>query len=199
MRFGGLDLRAGRPDPDEAMARLLLEWILPAWTAIGALDWYAHVRTDIEHTAGLPENLIHDAMFAQTGVPILLALTCETNRPLIMVMTALLLTHQATAYYDASFALHRRKLTIWEQHVHSFFEVLPFAAIAIVAGTHVEQLKTDTSRGIRLRGRQMPLSAFAAIGGMIVLSSALYANEFWRCLRVPRSRRHRESSPDLAP
>lgn len=178
MQFEALNLRAEQPDPDEAMARLLMEWILPAWTAVGALDWYAHVRTDIEHTAGLRENLLHDVMFAQTGIPILLALTCEIDRPLVAVMTALLLTHQATAYYDASFALHRRKLTLWEQHVHSFFEVLPFAAIAIVAGTHIEQLKADISRRIRLRKRQMPLRAFAAIGGMMALSSALYANEF---------------------
>jgi len=38
-----------------------------------------HKDTDIEHTAGVEESLIHSWMFAEVGLPILMGLFWEIN------------------------------------------------------------------------------------------------------------------------
>ncbi len=47
---------------------------MPLWMSAGLLDWYWHKDTDIEHTAGTKESLIHLLMFTEVGLPILMGL-----------------------------------------------------------------------------------------------------------------------------
>lgn len=39
--------------------RLWLLWgVLPLWLAAGVADWWCHRRSDLAHTAGVPEALL---------------------------------------------------------------------------------------------------------------------------------------------
>lgn len=64
---------------EQAGQRLILGGVMSLWLGAGLADWYIHRRTGIQDTAGPRESMIHSLMFAETGVPILLALFCEVN------------------------------------------------------------------------------------------------------------------------
>ena len=113
----------------------LLFVVLPAWLGPGLLDWWCHRRTHIEEPAngGARESLVHSAMFAEAGLPLLLATAFEMNPLLVTLMTGAAATHEATAMLDVRLALNsRRNVSQWEQHVHSFLEVMPFWIIPLL-------------------------------------------------------------------
>ena len=113
----------------------LLFVVLPAWLGPGLLDWWFHRRTHIEEPAngGTRESLLHSAMFAEAGLPLLLATAFEMNPLLIALMTGAAASHEATAMLDVRLALNsRRNVSQWEQHVHSFLEVMPFWIVPLM-------------------------------------------------------------------
>ena len=183
-----LDLQAAHPDPDEAMARQMFYFLLPLWMLALTADWYFHLRSDIEHTAGLPESIMHNLGIVQVGVPLVIGLTCEVNAGVFSVMAGSLLVHQATAYVDSAFASKRREITLWEHHTHSLFEVLPLAALAVTASSHWETLRGKPQWGYRWKRKRLPLGAFAALGVMTLTGALLYGNEAYRCWRAGPSK-----------
>jgi hypothetical protein len=64
---------------EEATRRALQGFVLPVWIGAEVADWWCHRRTDIEHTAGPIESMIHAAMMLEGGLPTLLGLFCEVN------------------------------------------------------------------------------------------------------------------------
>lgn len=50
------------------------------------MHWLCHRVTDIEHTTGARESLIHLLMFGEVAVPLLLSLLLEINALVIAVM-----------------------------------------------------------------------------------------------------------------
>ena len=113
-------LRPGDADPEQALMRCLLYFLIPIWNTSGILDWLWHKQTDIEHTAGLEESLIHLLMFAEAGVPLYMGLLLEINAGVLATMAGALVVHQATAFWDVHYAESRRQVTEREQHTHSF-------------------------------------------------------------------------------
>ena len=108
---------------------------LPAWLGPGLLDWRCHRRTHIEEPAngGTTESLVHSAMFAEAGLPLLLAAAFEMNPFLVTLMTGAAASHEVTAMLDVRLALKsRRHVSQWEQHIHSFLEVMPFWIVPLM-------------------------------------------------------------------
>ena len=187
-----LDLSAEPATAEHGLTRFLLFILMPVWTATGLLDWLCHKRTDIEHTAGMRESLIHALMFTEIGVPIILGMFCEINAGLLSAMAAAVAAHSATAYWDVAYATDTRLLKQDEQHVHSFTEVLPITALSMTACLHYDQVRALLGRGpeepdwkLRLKTRRLP---FPYLGGIAALISGCillpYANEIWRCWRA---------------
>ena len=48
--------------------------VLPLWLACGMADYACHQATDIPHTSGLHESLLHLLETVQIGVPVLVLL-----------------------------------------------------------------------------------------------------------------------------
>ena len=117
----------------------LLYFIMPLWFLAGVADWLCHRASDIEHTTGAKESIIHLLMFAEVGIPLMGALLLQINALIIAVMIAMFLLHEATALWDVSYAVTRRNVTPIEQHVHSFLEMLPLMALAFVSILHWPQ------------------------------------------------------------
>jgi hypothetical protein len=110
----------------------LLGFVLPLWVA----DWMCHRRTDIAHTAGLREPLMHLLMLAEAAVPVLAGLFLEITSPVLALMIASLVLHDVTALWDGSYAVKHREVPPIEQHVHSFLEMVPLMAVAFGCVLH---------------------------------------------------------------
>jgi hypothetical protein len=197
-------------DIQSTTERYLLFVLLPLWIVPGVVDWYWHRRTQIEHTSGLSESLVHSLMMLEVGLPIQLALLFEINPLVLTLVAGAVVAHSATAVWDVRMAVHHREVKTGEQHTHSFLEVLPFMGIAFLACLHGEAtrrlLTGRTKPGdwrLQVKKPRLSLSYLAGIAGLIAVGVALpYANEAWRCLRQLRTPKrntgfYRETGPGL--
>jgi hypothetical protein len=170
--------------------RYLVYGLLPAWFVPGVLDWWQHRRTDIEHTAGVRESLIHLLMMAEVGVPITLVLLCEIN-PLVLAITlATIAAHEATALWDVKTAGDSgREVRPIEQHIHSFLESLPFTGTTAIACLHWNDARkllhgNDSGSAWRLRSKQhrLPTPYLTGVGAEVVKVDEASGSVVRRCL-----------------
>lgn len=166
----------------------LLYFILPLWLLAGLADWLCHRAAHIESTSGAKETVIHLLMLVEMGVPVLAGLLLEINALVLAGMLVGFLLHEATALWDVSYAVSRRKVTPIEQHVHSFLEILPLMALSFVACLHWPQALALVGLGsepadlaVRLKSAPLPAGYLVAMFGLIVLLEILpYLEEFHR-------------------
>lgn len=174
---------------------VLMFFLLPMWVAAGFADWLCHRRADIEHTAGLKESLIHVLMFMEVGLPLLAALFLEVNALLLGLMVLAFLLHEATALWDVSYAVSRRTVTPWEQHVHSFLEMIPLMAIVLLLVRHFDRL-VEADFSLSLKSFPLPIWYMGALACAIMLLTVVpYANELSRCIAA---RRQQPGKPQAA-
>ena len=126
-------------DPDTIAT--LLWWLLggvvfPAWLLSGFADYACHARTDIAHTSGVHESALHLLQTAEIGVPMLAFLFLEVNASVLLLMFAGVLLHTFSSWRDVRYAATLRVIPPFEQYVHSFLNVLPWMALALVAVLH---------------------------------------------------------------
>lgn len=186
-------------DVGDATTRYLLYGLLPSWFVPGLADWAMHRRTRIEETAGTKESLIHSLMMAEVGLPIALTLRYEVNPLLLSLQLAGAATHEATALWDVRTAVRsEREVKPIEQHIHSFLESLPFAALASLMCLHADQVKSLARGGRgdphawRLVPRRRPLSPGYLAGIAVAIGTCValpYGEELLRCLRAARSKK----------
>ncbi|MDB5743666.1 MAG: diguanylate cyclase [Polaromonas sp.] len=173
----------------DALRTALMYGALPLWSLAGLADWWCHRRTAIERTAGVGESAFHLAMFAQMGLASLAALLLEINALVLVLMAALFFLHEATTWFELRFVSPKRVITPAEQMVHSFMEIIPLAALAMLAALHADQLAAlfgPAPADWQLRLKAEPLSASylsAALGGVFCLNVVPLLEEFFRCWR----------------
>ncbi|CAN7359803.1 diguanylate cyclase [Acidovorax sp. LjRoot129] len=162
---------------------LLMYGVLPLWILAGLVDWWCHRRTGIEATSGGRESAFHLVMFAQTGLGGIAAMLLEVNLGLLALLVFLFLLHEFTTWLELRFVIERRKISPVEQMVHSFMELLPLAAVLLLACLY------DGSGEWSLRLKDKPLSgiylavSFVAITLFNVIP---LVEEAWRCGRARR-------------
>ena len=169
----------------------LLYFVIPLWLAAGVADWMCHRATDIQHTTGAKETIIHLMMLVEMGVPVLAGLFLEINSPVLALMIASFLLHEVTAMWDVSYAVTAREVTPIEQHVHSFLELLPLMAVSFIAVLHWPKaqallgLRKDEDRGFRLKRDPVPTGYVVTLLGLIgVLEVLPYLEEMYRDWRA---------------
>jgi hypothetical protein len=121
-------------------------------------------------------------MFAEAGLPLLLAAAFEMNPLLITLMTGAAVLHEGTAALDVRVALESdRDVNQFEQHVHSFLEVMPFWIVPLMVLLHEPATKrwSLTRRSSALSRGDIALVASA----VTVLGVLPYGEELVRCLR----------------
>jgi hypothetical protein len=169
--------------------------LVPFWMLPGLGDYLCHRASDIEHTSGTHESLTHALMIASTGVGVLTGLFFEVDESALAVMIAAALVHEAVVLWDVAYAQTRRPPSSLEQHMHSFLEVLPFAALASMCCLHPRAARRFFSGhpfkcGLRLALKrvQEPAPYVGAVLAGSTLALALpYAEEFVRCFNVDRT------------
>jgi hypothetical protein len=191
-------------DPD--MIATLLWWLLggavfPVWLLAGFADYVCHARTDIAHTSGVHESALHLLQTAEIGVPMLAFLFLEADATVLLLMLAGVLLHTLSSWRDLRYASARREIPPSEQYVHSFLNVLPWIALAIVAVLHwpVVAGLLDPSIESRWTLQRREPAFDGAIVAAILVASALLAIvpglvEFVRTLAARREGQRSSSS-----
>jgi hypothetical protein len=167
----------------------LIAWgLYPLWLAAGAVDYFCHRRTDIEHTSGFTESRLHVAQFACIGLIAALGVLAQIT---VAVWTALLLAvvaHSALAYVDVSYTQSRRLISPLEQVAHNYLEVLPLVFVALLGVIHwpLERAPWLALREGIGSGEALVLGSFAVLAGAPVFEELM------------RTSRVRETAPATA-
>lgn len=172
----------------------LMYFLIPLWVAAGVADWFCHRATHIEKTAGAKESVLHLLMLAEMGVPVLAALFLHINALVLLVMAVAYVVHEATALWDVSYAVSRRNVTPFEQHVHSFLEMIPLMALSVLALLHWDEVlglfgvgAATPDFSLRWKDAPLPWGYVGTVLAVFVLLELLpYAEELMRCLRQRR-------------
>lgn len=180
--------------PADPITLILMYGLIPLWIVAGVADWLCHRSAGIEHNAGPKESLIHLLMFAEVGLPLVIALVCEINALVIVLMVAAFFVHEATALWDVSYAVTKRVVTPLEQHIHSFLEMIPLMAIGLLAVSHWEQVQAlvgigpaKADFGLRLKDPSVSGKYLAAVlSAAFLFSFVPYVLELRRGLRARR-------------
>jgi hypothetical protein len=171
---------------------ILMYFILPIWLLAGFADWLCHRASHIESTTGAKESLIHLLMFAEVGGPLLAGMFLNINALIIAMMIVAFLIHEATAFWDVSYATTARTVAPVEQHVHSFLEMIPLMALVSVISLHWGQFLALFGGGaesakfdLAWKPEQLPTTYIASVMAAILLFELLpYVEEFLRGLRA---------------
>ncbi|WP_144639463.1 diguanylate cyclase [Bordetella genomosp. 13] len=174
---------------------ILLYFIVPLWLLAGVADWFCHRATDIARTAGPAESVLHLLQFTEIGVALLACLLLEINALVFAVMLTCFVLHEATALLDVWYAGKRRYIGAFEQHVHSFLELLPLTAGILVALLHWEAFLSlfglsDMPADWRIMAKRDPVPlayVIALLAAATLLEGLPYLEELWRGLRARRT------------
>jgi hypothetical protein len=176
-------------------AFLIVAYVLiPLWLMAGVADNLCHRATVIEHTAGWKESVFHLVMFAEAGVPGLASLVFQSNALMLLALFVGFALHEVTAMWDVSYAVKRRHVPPFEQHVHSFLEMIPLMAGSFVAVLHWPQFialfgfGSEAARfAIAWKSEPLPLVyIFAVLGAALLLELLPYLEELWRGMRATK-------------
>ena len=179
----------------EAVRFSLLYAVPPIWLASSLADWACHRYSRIERTAGVKESLIHLLLLGEMGLPVLATVFLEITSPVILLMIAAFLIHEATVYADLRIATRDREVTPTEQMVHSFMEMMPLIGIWLVSMLREEELTAllgtaDRSPDFSLRLKEQPLPVWYRAGlltAIALFGGIPYVEELRRTSRVASS------------
>jgi hypothetical protein len=169
---------------------------MPVWLMAGIADWICHRATDLAHTTGAKESVIHLLMFGEVAIPLVAALFLEINALIIALMIVAFLAHEATALWDVSYAVQYREVSPIEQHVHSFLEMIPLMAGTFVIVLHWDQFLALFGLGLGparfdLQWKEEPLPAVymgVVLAASLLLEVLPYLQELWTGLRASDGR-----------
>ncbi|HYH38855.1 MAG TPA: hypothetical protein VD860_11585 [Azospirillum sp.] len=196
----------GSVDVAQVTRDFLMFFVVPLWITSGVADYLCHRATDIEHTTGSYESLLHLAMLAEMGVPTLAALFLEITSPVLAMMIASFVLHEATALWDVSYAVQHRNVTPLEQHVHSFLEMLPLMALSFVAVLNWPEVMAMVGAGdrpadwsLRLKEDPLPTGYVISVLAAVALFNGLpYLEELWQDIRANGARLRPPNQPARA-
>ena len=170
---------------------LLLYFAVPLWFIAGFADWLCHRHAHLQETSGPFESFLHLLMFGEGGLALLICLFCEINALVFLLLIAIFLTHEATALWDVKYATEHREVTYWEQHVHSFLEVIPLLALTLLASLHWTQvralftLSSEASWSLQWKTKPLPLSfVICVLAAAVCLELLPYVQELWQGIRI---------------
>jgi hypothetical protein len=113
----------------EAAITGILGVLLPAWIMFGLADWYFHRRSDIDHTSGWQESILHLFLTGQAGFAVLLAMFFEVTTLVAVILVIAYIAHELTTGADVTWAAPRRNVIAHEQRVHDYLTAIPFATL----------------------------------------------------------------------
>jgi hypothetical protein len=164
----------------EAALTSFIAWVLyPLWLAAGAADYFAHRRTDIAHSSGATESLLHIAQLACIAVAFSAGIMLQITTGAWLLMLGAVLLHSLIAYVDVSYTQARRYVSPFEQTVHGFLDVIPIVAVLLFGVLHWPEI---SARGLMVVAEneldddlidRLLLLSFAALAGTPVIEELI--------------------------
>jgi hypothetical protein len=181
----------------ELLINLILYGLLPLWGIAGFIDWCCHRATRVETTSGLKESLVHSLMGIQLGIPILMCLLFEINVLVMLICVAMWLAHEVAAHWDVHYATPRRKISIWEVHVHNYMATVPLYLLMLIAiinwDVTLKMISLDWEGQFTLERVAVPHGGSSYLHMYLTFMAVLcvfpYIEENLRCLRAWRKAR----------
>jgi hypothetical protein len=169
---------------------ILMYLVFPVWVLAGFADWTCHVRTGIAHTSGLKENLLHWLMTVQIGLGMAAVVLLEIKAAVLLLVFLLFITHELTVYWDLHYSTLLRDVGPFEQMVHSFLEILPLLALALLSVIAWPQALALVGRGGErpvwsLQWKDEPLPPeYLMVAGLLLLAFNILPllQETWSCV-----------------
>jgi len=190
--------------PYTAVWDILMYIVLPVWVLAGFADYCCHRATDIEHANGVRESVLHWLMLGEVGAPIIAAVFLQINALLFLFMIICLIAHEVTGYVDLKLAMATRRVTAFEQQVHSVLEMMPLMALLLLAVLHWPQAQAlfgfgDAHADFSLGLKQAPswMALIPPFVGFTLFALLPYLEEFVRGLRAEA--RHDVAVPRRTP
>lgn len=177
---------------DQLLINLILYGLLPLWGITGFIDWCCHRATNIEHTSGVRETLVHSLMGIQLGVPIVLSLLFEINVLILLICFAAFLAHEVVAHYDVHYSAPLRRISIWEMHVHNYMATIPLYLLMLIIVLNWETTQKlvsfDWAGQFELKRIAAPHGGKAYLRNYLIFMAMLcifpYLEENVRCVRA---------------
>jgi hypothetical protein len=169
---------------------ILLYLVMPAWLLAGLADWACHRRSDLSHTTGPKESLLHMLMIMEVGLGVLAAVFLQITSAVLLLLLGLLAAHALTSHWDLHYASGRRHVGPFEQSVHAYLEGFPLAACALLLAAHWPQFTALFGTGTpdwRWTWKADPLAVpviLALLAASAVLGFVPYAEELYRSLKA---------------
>ena len=108
---------------------------MPASLLAGVANWACDRRTDIAHTSGIKESLLHLVMIGQGGSAVLAVMFLRINAAVLSPLAVSLMAYAFTLHWDLHFTTGKREIAPVEQTVHALLEALPMSAFALVVAS----------------------------------------------------------------
>jgi hypothetical protein len=182
-------LQAARVERMELRSNLVLLlscMLYPLWLGAGAADYICHRLTDMEHTSGVRESLLHVAQFSVLACALLATLSLEMTAVVFTLVAVLVIIHTVLAYIDVRYTQDRRPILPFEQQVHGWMDVIPLIAVGLIAVLHWERISAGFSwTGIELQRPMLSAAQFWLLfGSFLVLSGGAVFEELLRNWRA---------------
>jgi hypothetical protein len=166
--------------------------LLPAWLAVGLMDWHWHRRSRIELNSGPKESALHLALSGVAGFAVLSALLLEIDAAVLIVLIAAFIFHEVVTTLDIKHAFSMRVISPAEQRTHDFMTAIPFAALCLTTMTHTHQAaailgleRTPGDWELRWKDPALPLSYLLSwVAAAFLLNVLPFAEELFRGLRA---------------
>jgi hypothetical protein len=163
------------------MYQLVLFGFYPLWLLAGGVDYLCHRRSQIERTSGVRESWLHVGELA-CMLLIVGGLALFFARGLVLAMLVLLVVaHTLLSYIDVRYTQPRRTISPLEQHVHALMDVLPLAAVAVIA-----VLDAGAIEGVRRQPGLTSTQLITLLGSLLALGGLPLFEELLRTRRAAR-------------
>ena len=177
---------------DVIIYNFILYGCLPLWLIMGFGDWWCHKKSRIEATTGVKESIYHAIMGVQIGIPVFLGFYFKINVLLLILMFIVLIFHEWVAHTDVAYALNTREISIYETHIHSFLEVLPFVIVALIVAINwpafIDLITFNWAGNMGLIWQPVNIKYITAyFVPLIVLDVIPFIEELIRCYRYEKS------------
>ncbi|HEX2544660.1 MAG TPA: diguanylate cyclase [Ramlibacter sp.] len=185
----------------ESARFLLMYVVIPLWILAGFADWICHRRTNIEGTSGMKENVFHWVLLAQGAVAVIAMALLEVNALVLLLVFAVFLAHEFTTWLELHYTVPLRQVGPGEQMIHSFLELMPLVALALLAVMHWDQATSLLSESMPdfspyLKDEPWPAQWLKYTALAVLLLNVLpLAEESWRCSRAAALRSRTPAPP----
>ena len=159
------------------MVEVVMITLYSLWLIAGCADFRFHRQTDLPHTSGLRESLLHGLQLMLIGGGVVAWLSLSTTVGLVLGLAIIVVMHAVAGYLDTLSADGRRRISPAEQHVHSVLDAAPWIFLA--------WLGVNAEPGWELR-REIaePMAWALMLVPAVVLVLLPWAYEFERSVRA---------------